>query len=92
MSTNPHALGVIARLGAWGILTPSDIPSLQTQTGKVLDLMSDMCWHQASEIRFKAGGSEGLRRLRELRNLKGYDVEMQRRGMSRDFWYRLVKI
>lgn len=87
---NHSALTVISRLGAHGILNPRDIPNLATQTGHVLILMSDKQWHRASEILRVARGTEGLRRLRDLRKIPGVQIERRRVQQSKDFEYRLV--
>ena len=93
MSTPPQVLHIIARLGGIGILTPQDIPALESQRGKVLNLMSDRKWHSAHEIVATAGGSEGLRRLRELKKLPGFVINKRRTSYnSRLFEYRLVRI
>ena len=57
-------------------LTGTDKKELSGGRRRVLNLMRDSQWHTAEEIRQAAGGSEGLRRLRELR--KKYDVEKRR--------------
>ena len=61
----------IRALGGEGILTLSDLPALNTQRRRVWSLKSDGLWHPANEILAAAGGSEGLRRMRELRQLPG---------------------
>ena len=96
MAQNTWAWNVIARLGGWGILTLQDLPDLDSQRGKVLDLLLDRRWHTGPEILRVSGGTEGLRRLRELRTLPGYTIERRKavnpfsRG-KRVFEYRLVK-
>lgn len=57
-------------------LTPPDKKRLKTNREKVKNLMMDNQWHPATEIR-EVGGSEGLRRLRELRK-DGYVVTKRR--------------
>ncbi len=95
---NPDSVGgdmtevekIIKRLGGVGILTEGDIPSLESQQGKVLKLMSDGRWHPAREVLKVAGGTEGLRRLRELRTMPGVTIEKMRRVDDRRFFhYRL---
>ena len=67
-----------------------DYAALGSGRRRVFDLMRDGAWHTADEIRRVAQGSEGLRRLRELRRY-GYDIQKQRlRAGSRMFIYRLV--
>ena len=78
----------IKKLGGAGILTRNDITDLTSQRAKVLWLMLDGFWHSADSIRDAAGGSEGLRRLRELRELP-YVTITRHRGHSRRFYYCL---
>ena len=80
----------LKRLGAIGVLTAADLPDLDTQRGRVLALMSDLRWHFADEIREVAGGSEGLRRLRELRDIPGLDIARRRIVKGRYWQYKLV--
>lgn len=68
-------------------LRPEDMPELTGQRAAVHDLMRDGGWHDAEAIRQAAGGSEGLRRLRELR--RWYTVEKRRAGDGRTFEYAL---
>lgn len=71
-------------------LTFKDHHDFKTGKGRVLALMSDHRWHSAEEIRQAANGSEGLRRLRELRN-GGHHVEKRRLSpKSRTYYYRLI--
>ena len=79
----------IKRLGGAGILTRSDITDLTSQRAKVLWLMMDGFWHSADDIRDAAGGSEGLRRLRELRELPYITITRRRLFLSRNFSYLL---
>ena len=81
---------IISRLGGHGILVPEDLPALDTQRGRVLALLSDGLWHSAEQIVKYAKGSEGLRRMRELRRLTGVTIERNRSPLSRMFYYRLV--
>lgn len=83
---------IIRDLGAIGILQPEDLPDLASQRGKVLDLMSDGRWHSTEEILQAAGGSEGLRRLRELRKLPHVIIERFRQPIWRQWLYRLVVV
>jgi len=79
----------ILRLGGIGILNPADLPGLDSQKGRVLRLMLDRDWHDAPEILSISGGMEGLRRLRELRDLPKVTVERKRMTGNRLFKYRL---
>jgi len=66
----------------------TDMKELGTGRRRVLRLMLDGNWHTAAEIREAAQGSEGLRRLRELR--KRYDVEKRRvADGKRHYEYRI---
>ena len=78
----------IKKLGGAGILTRADITDLTGQRAKVLWLMLDGKWHSADAIREAAGGSEGLRRLRELRELP-YATITREKSIGRMFFYRL---
>jgi hypothetical protein len=65
---------------------------LSTRRELVLSLLQDGEWHSTSGINHPAvGGSEGTRRLRELREL-GYPIEKHRREGHDDYEYRLVSI
>jgi hypothetical protein len=82
-------------LGGLGLLTPSDMAQLTAGTLRVAMLMSDGLWHSAEEIRYAAGqhdvpASEGLRRLRELRDIPGVAIQVRRPGASRHFRYRVL--
>ena len=79
----------IKRLGGQGILTRSDIIDLTSQRAKVLWLMMDGFWHSADDIRDAAGGSEGLRRLRELRELPYVTITRRKHPGARRFYYCL---
>ena len=79
----------IKKLGGQGILTRADITDLTGQRAKVLWLMMDGFWHRAEDIRLVAGGSEGLRRLRELREIPYVKITRRRVRKSRHFAYIL---
>ena len=78
-------------IGAEGLLTEEDLEQLKGQRRKVWDLMRDSHWHTGPEIVAAAGGSEGLRRLRELRRLSHIEIEKWRIPNSRTWAYRLVR-
>ena len=78
----------IKRLGGQGILQRADLIDLQTQRARVLWLMLDGLWHTATEIITWSHGREGLRRMRELREIPHMSIE-RRRLKGRDFMYRL---
>ena len=80
----------IKKLGGEGILTRRDIADFKGQRAKVLYLMLDGRWHFADQIIAVSGGREGLRRMRELREIPGATVERKTSpGYSRLFLYRL---
>jgi hypothetical protein len=55
----------------------------------VLAVLKDRLWHRGSELTAPdVGGSEGLRRLRELR-AEGHDIEKRRAQDSDEYEYRL---
>ena len=62
----------------------------ETRKQKVLKVLSDNEWHAGYELtRASTGGSEGLRRLRELR-ADGYNIEGPRSMKGRTtMLYRL---
>ena len=80
-------MNTISKLGGEGILTEADIPSLKTQRARVLALMEDGKEHSGLEIIRVSGGSEGLRRLRELRTIPGVVIKKRRDINGRFFWY-----
>jgi len=80
----------IRKLGGEGILTRSDLTYMQSQRARVLWLMLDGFWHSATEIITWSRGREGLRRMRELREIPHITIERQRMNQTRDFMYRLV--
>ena len=87
------AQAMIQRLGAQGTLQINDLPNPESQTGKVLVLMADYCWHTGKEILKVSKGTEGLRRLRELRNLPDFDLEVRNsKVFSNIYEYKLVKV
>lgn len=54
----------------------------------VLDLLRDHKWHSTVEINY-AGGTEGTRRLRELRT-DGYVIEGRRLPHAYQWEYRMI--
>lgn len=57
--------------------------ALPDRQRRVYDVLSDHEWHDGPELTHPAvGGSEGLRRLRELR-AKGYVIDMRRKAANR---------
>lgn len=77
----------VRALGGVGILSPADIEELSAATRRVYELMRSGAWYSADDIRAAAQGSEGLRRMRELR--KHVTIEKRRRSGSRLYEYRI---
>jgi len=68
-----------------------DRPRLATAKTKVARLMQDQRWHSAAAIR-RVGGSEGLRRMRELRK-DGWKIIKRRPAEDSGSWeYRATWI
>jgi len=84
----------IASLGGQGILRVSDLEDLRDSVRRVFELMSDGQWHRAKAIKIAAGGgteqSEGLRRMRELRD-NGLVVEKRHVKGTRAHEYKLTQ-
>jgi hypothetical protein len=59
-----------------------------SRRAEVLRLLSDGRWHSTYAIN-AVGGTEGTRRLRELRE-QGYEIEKRSMPESMQFEYRLV--
>jgi len=77
-----------ARLGGEDVLEDHDLSRLNIATTRVYEFMRDHQWHTAQQIRVVAQGSEGLRRMRQLR-AHGLVIE-KRRVLGRATWeYRL---
>jgi len=81
-------------LGAVGVLRSSELPALSAGTRRVAELMRDSEWHSAETIKLAAGSdglpaSEGLRRLRELRDLPNVEIDRRRAVDGRLFEYRM---
>jgi len=83
-------------IGAEGILTASDLVDLSEGKRRVARLMNDGRWYTSDQIKTAAGtggvqASEGLRRMRELREIDGVDIRRERIEDSRLWRYRLVR-
>lgn len=83
-------------IGALGVLRQNDLVELAAGSVRVAELMCDGRWYTAEEIREAAGengepATEGLRRMRELRDIPGIVIERERIPGGRHFRYRLVK-
>ena len=70
-------------------MTPHDFAGLQSACRRVYDLMKDGNWHTATEVIDAAKQREGLKRMRDLRQI-GYTIETDRPGDGREYRYRLV--
>ena len=82
-----YAYEKIKQLGGQDILTVNDIPDLDAQRGRVFKLMLDGNWHEGPEILQVARGTEGLRRMRELRKMPGVVIEKRRKLIPYDPYY-----
>lgn len=61
-----------------------------TRKRTVLDILSDGQWHDTVSLSgVTSGGSEGMRRMRELR-AQGYEIESRKKLGSEQWEYRLV--
>jgi len=70
-------------------MTGLDFYGLQRACRLVYDLMRDGAWHTATAIIEASGQREGLRRMRDLRQI-GYQIEQHRPEGGREWSYRLV--
>lgn len=71
-------------------MRPPRRPSRDTRRGRVLGLLKRGGWHSTMDVNdVDGGGSEGCRRLRELRAM-GYVIEKRRKVGSDQFEYRLA--
>jgi len=65
--------------------------SLETRRNNVLRLLEDGKWHSTAEINSpEVGGTEGTRRLRELRKM-GHDILKRKHVGHDDFLYGMMK-
>lgn len=80
----------IKKLGGTGIISIDNLPSIECQRGRVLNLLLDKRWHTSLEILEAAGGTEGLRRLRQIRDIPRLGVIKRRTKDSRIFEYKLT--
>lgn len=87
MNASPDPFEYAASIGATHELDADALKGLQQSTHRVLALMRDGRWHGSQEIIAASGIRDGLRRLRELRQL-GCTVE-RRLVSGRNFEYRL---
>lgn len=78
-----------ARRVAFASMTPADFAGLQSACRRVYDLLKDGDWHTATEVIDAAKQREGLKRMRDLRQI-GYTIETDRPGDGREFRYKLV--
>jgi len=94
MTTHPanvatEDLFTYARRIAFAGMTERDFSGLQSACRRVYDLMKDGAWHTAQAIIDASGQREGIRRMRELRQI-GYVVEERREPGRREWSYRIV--
>ena len=78
-----------ARRVAFASMTERDFAGMQSACRRVYDLMRDGEWHTAQAIIDAAKQREGLKRMRDLRQI-GYTIETDRPGDGREFRYRMV--
>lgn len=78
-----------AQRASFASMTARDFAGLQAACRRVYDLMRDGEWHTATEVIDAAKQREGLKRMRDLRQI-GYTIETDRPGDGREFRYRLV--
>ncbi len=71
-------------------MTERDFSGLQRACRLVYDLMKDGEYHTAQSIIDASGQREGLRRMRDLRQI-GYVLEQHRPEASREWHYKLVR-
>jgi len=94
MTTHPAVIATddifqyAQRIG-FASMTARDFSGLQSACRRVYDLMRDGEWHTAQAIIDAAKQREGLKRMRDLRQI-GYRIETDRPGDGREFRYRLV--
>jgi hypothetical protein len=83
----------IAKVAGIDLHPPPPPQALGKRQRLVLNVLWDGHWHDGPELTHpEVGGSEGLRRLRELRE-KGYDIEMRKKAKGRTTrQYRLSRV
>ena len=96
MTTHPanvatEDLFAYARRIAFASMTERDFAGLQSACRRVYDLMRDGEWHTAQAIIEASGQREGLRRMREVRDVLKFTIETDRPGDGREFRYRMVQ-
>lgn len=94
MTTHPAIVATddifqYSRRVSFASMTPHDFSGLQAACRRVYDLMRDGEWHTAQAIIDAAKQREGLKRMRDLRQI-GYKIETDRPGDGREFRYKLV--
>ncbi len=91
--TGPKSLKAI---GGVGVLTRSDLTEIREASKRVAELMADGQWYSADALKMTAGkddepATEGLRRMRELREIPGIDIEKEKIPGTRKWRYRLTR-
>ena len=90
MRTRTEVYRALLKIGGEGILTLDDLPKLTNQRKRVFLHLVDGRWHSGPEIVRIAEGSEGLRRLRELREIPWVAIDRRRSAMDKlKFEYRM---
>jgi hypothetical protein len=77
-------------VGGGRTLTQKDLEDLKGAVRKVYNLMKDGRWYTPDEIIAASGVRSGERRMRQLRDVKGMDIQARRVGGTRKWVYRLV--
>jgi len=78
-------------LGGFILIDSDRKVSLETRRNNVLRLLEDGKWHSTAEINSpEVGGTEGTRRLRELRQM-GHEIMKRKHAGHDDFEYGMMK-
>ena len=90
MPTQKEVYRELLKIGGLGVLRFEDLPKLSDQRKRVFLYLIDGRWHPGPQIVQVAGGSEGLRRLRELREIPWLTIVRRRSDIDhRIFEYRM---
>jgi len=81
----------IRAIGGEGIVTPEDLSVFCEQRWRVFKMMSDGRWYTRPQIEAAARGADGLRRMRQLRDV-GIVIPRRRIQGTRTFVYRISGI
>ena len=79
-------------LGGFILIDTDRNVSLETRRNNVLNLLGDGKWHLTAEINSpEVGGTEGTRRLRELRQM-GHEIMKRKHAGHDDFEYGMMRV